>query len=248
MSRHRFLVGSILLVVVTASCSSTISNSSTSRPVANRTDAPIETGTTTDASPASSSSTTTSQPAGDPLRLRSNGFGRHDLGAAASTVFNDLKASLGPPATDLTESYPIAEGVGHYQTTDGQYQFIAPKSRTVCWSNRFCVTFGGGSVASMSFTGWTYDGTGPPALYTNSRATIGGRWSALSTMTVTPGGCYSIGYGLIDGIHLVLQSTGAQFTELNSSGVYVNHTPARADVTIQSMEAGQTPINLYGDC
>ena len=251
MIRHRTLAGlATLLLVAVVGCSSTTSRSggATDSAVDSTVDTTgTDTGDSVDdgtALPTTSSTT----PAADALLLRSDGIGAHDLGDDVESVYNDMEALLGFPATDLTDEYTVPEGVGVYQSADGQMQFIAPFSRTVCWSNSLCLVFGGGTAESMSFTGWRYDNDPAASLASEAEASLGTSWADLPGMSVSEGGCYTVGYGEVDGIQVVLMSSGVPFTEVDSAGNYVNNTPDPADVTILSMETGELPIALYGDC
>ncbi len=200
-------------------------------------------GTTT-----SAASTTTTVVAATELVLRDLGIGPFALGDEAGPVVDGLSAELGDPIRDEARDYPLADGLGEYTTADGEIGFVAPMGRSVCWSINLCAEFGGGSVASMSFVGWTYTNDSTAALSSASGGTIGSRWSGLAALQVDEGGCYSTGSGIIDGIRVSLESTGEPFSSFDGAGNYVANVPDTADVTIIAMESGKTPTFLFGDC
>ena len=217
------------------------------------TTAPVESIATTDAATTSIATTTSTAPtttvvAVDELVLRDAGVGIYDLGAEAEVVLAGLSDELGLPTSDATVDYVVADGVGAYTTADGDVGFVAPIGRTVCWSVNLCAEFGGASVASMSFTGWSYANDPTAALSSASGGTFGARWSDLPALTVDEGGCYSVGSGTIDGIRVALESTGDPFSSFDDAGNYIATVPAPADVTIISMETGKSPLFLSGDC
>ena len=163
-------------------------------------------------------------------------------------VVDGLTAQLGASTRDETTEYPVPDGLGAYTTEDGEMGFVAPLGRTVCWSVNLCAEFGGGTAASMSFTGWTYSNDPTMALSSTSGGSIGLHWSDLLALEVDEGGCYSVGSGTIDGIRVTLESSGDPFSSFDDSGNYITNVPNAADVTITSMETGEAPIFLYGDC
>lgn len=215
---------------------------------------PVDSVATTDAATTTIAATTTSA---DPtttvaevadLVLRQGGVGDFDLGAGAEGVVQGLSDELGPALIDVTVDYPTADGLGVYTTAEGDVGFVAPIGRTVCWSVNLCAEFGGGSVASMSFTGWTYANDPAATLSSENGGSIGVTWSDLPELDVDDGGCYSVGSGTIDGISATLESSGDPFGSFDDAGNYVIAVPSPADVTIIAMQAGSTPNFLYGDC
>ncbi len=244
MNRHRVVSGlCTLLLVAAAGCSSTTSSrlsASTSTP----------TGDTSASStaPTSSSSSSTTIPTVDPLLLRLDGVGTHDFGNDVGAVVDDFTTLLGAPASDVAAEYPTLADGGRYESTDDEYRFIAPFSRTVCWSNSLCLAFGGVNSTALFFTGWRYDSDPTGSLTSTSGATLGTRWTDIPSMTIAEGGCFTVGYGEVDGIDVVVQSDGLQFVEVDDSGNYIMNTPSPADVTILSMEAGDLPVSSYADC
>lgn len=210
------------------------------------TDAPA--GTSTSATPTTSSSTTSTVPAGDPMVLRADGIGRFTLGDESAGVVDGIGAFLGAPVSDTYTEYPVADGMGQYTTVEGETGFVAPVGRSTCWSVGFCAEFGGATRGSMSFTGWTYHDDATAALHSAGGVTLQTRLSDAPSIVADEGGCYSVGSGTVDGIRLVLESTGDPFSSFDDSGNYVLGTPAPDDVTVAWMETGHVPLFLYGDC
>ncbi len=192
--------------------------------------------------------TTTTAPPSVDLVLRDAGIGAFALGEGVGPVVDGISATLGAPISDATTDYPVADGHGEYTTADGDLGFVAPMGRAVCWSINLCAHFGGGSAASLSFTGWTYTNDPSAQLSSASGGTIGARWSDLPALVVDQGGCYSVGGGTIDGIRATLESSGEPFSSFDDAGNYIVNAPSPADVTITWMETGKSPISLYGDC
>jgi hypothetical protein len=252
---RRLLVVSLVPFALLAACSSSksvgsassASTADTTLPTTTATDAPAVT-TAVDATTTSSVSPSTTVAAVADLVLRDGGIGSFDLGSEAVPVIDGLTASLGAPITDQSVDYPTADGLGSYTTTDGEMGFVAPMGRTVCWSINVCAAFGGGSVASMSFTGWSYVNDPSGTLQTASGATIGSRWSDQPTIELGDNSCYTIGYGTLDGIRVTLESGGEMFSGFDANGNFVETSPDPADVTIIAMETGKLPVAVYGDC
>lgn len=246
------------IVASVAACSSSHRVGSASSTVATSTTTAIEStvpGTDAAAStvaPTSTSSTSTSTstttPAPEPLVLRSDGVGAFALGAEVADVVDGISAQLGHTVTDETRTYPTADGLGQYQTADGEFGFVAPVGRSVCWSVQLCAEFGGATAAAMSFAGWSYRADPTHALHSPSGVTLDMRLSDAPTIHADEGGCYSVGSGEVDGIRLTLQSSGEPFGSFDESGNYVSNLPNAADVTVTWMEAGEVPVFLYGDC
>jgi len=257
----RTLLTSVVLVAsiaVIAACSdsksvgsATTVSAATSESVAETlptTDPPTTTTLATSTTSVAVAVTSTTIEAETGLVLGDSDIGSFALGAEAAVVVDGISAELGAPTRDEIADYPVADGAGEYATTDGETGFVAPMGRSVCWSINLCVEFGGGSVESMSFTGWTYTNDPTRALSSASGGTIGAGWSDLPALEVDEGGCYSVGSGTIDGIRVVLTSTGEPFGSFDEAGNYIATVPSAADVTITSMETGKSPVFLYGDC
>jgi len=238
-------VGSETTVATTLTTTTTTTTTSSAAETVPATDAAT---TTVDASATSVAETSTTVEAPAALLLRESGIGSFALGDAAAPVVDGLTAELGAPIRDESAEYPVTDGLGEYTTVDGETGFVAPLGRTVCWSINLCAEFGGGSAASMSFTGWTYTNDPTAALSSASGGTLGVRWSDLPALAVDEGGCYSVGSGTIDGIRVALASTGVPFSSFDDAGNYVATVPNTSDVTITSMEIGKAPNFLFGDC
>ncbi|MCY7297584.1 MAG: hypothetical protein LH616_00030, partial [Ilumatobacteraceae bacterium] len=242
---RRALVTSFVLtasIALLAACSDSKTVGSETTVAATTTNSVAETVPATDAATTTVADTTTTAAAstttvaaGAELVLRDFGIGSFALGGEAGPVIDGISSELGAPIRDESADYPVADGSGEYTTADGEIGFVAPMGRTVCWSINVCAEFGGGSVASMSFTGWTYANDPTAALSSASGGTIGARWVDLGAREVDEGGCYSVGSGTIDDIRVRLESTGDPFSSFDDAGNYIATVPDAADVTIISM-------------
>lgn len=179
--------------------------------------------------------------------LRGDGLGPFAFGIPTADVIDALTTAFGPASSDESTEYPIDDGFGSFQTADGEFGFVAPFGRTLCWAFEFCVEFGGSSAAT-DFVGWSYGEDSGTTLSSTSGVTIGSRWSDYPAMNVHSGGCYSIGYGDIEGITLTLQSDDVQFTSFDDLGNYVEAVPPPEQVSVVFMQGGDTPVFLFGDC
>ena len=246
--RKLLIVGTVgvLFTACSSSSTSTDTSAATSAPATSTTAvATIVPATTV---PATTTPPTT-VPAPTVLTLRGDGLGALDLGVPADEVINAVTAQFGSAVSDEVREYPADDGAGGFQDVTGEFGFFAQHGRTVCWSNQFCAEFGNSDPVSLFFAGWTYGGDPGLALATASGLTVGTRWSdALATMTVYPGGCYSVGNGDTEGILLTLISEGDPFSSFDDLGNYVEGTPAPETVTVTFMQAGQVPAFLFGDC
>lgn len=220
---------------------------------ATSTTGPVE--TTPDTTPAETTlapdttlaATTTTAPALT-LFLRADGLGGVPFGETDVATLAALAERLGAPDTDERRAYPTPDtGIGHV-SADGEYGFALPFGREVCWLEGFCAAFGGENAATLTFVGWNYGGDSTGAMSTDAGITVGSRWADFPSMEINPGGCYSVGNGTVDGITLWVQSTGTPFAEFDESGNYVEHLPTPEEVTVMSLEAGDIPLFMYGDC
>jgi len=234
-------------VALLAACSSSKSSTGTGAP----TSAP----TTTAAAPADTTPTTvatttvppTTVPAPVVFTLRGDGIGPLNLGIGVSEMIDVLTTGFGPPSSDETTEYPDDDGFGGFQTTDGEFGFVAHFGRTVCWPFEFCAQFGGDTSADF-FTGWTYGEVSGATLASTSGVTIGSRWSDFPAMVVDAGGCYTAGSGEIDGIQLSLQSDEVSFGTFDDLGNYIEAVPPAEQVSVTYMQTGGIPAFLFGDC
>ena len=245
------IVALSVLVVLATSCSSSKrldSGRPTTAPLDSSTTSPDTAPVDTEAATSTSSSVASTTVAPEPLVLLSNGIGPFNLGDGADEVVAGLTERLGTAASDVTAEYPDDDGFGGYQTVDGEFGFIAPFGRSVCWAVGFCTDFGGASSASASFTGWSYSDDTTGALRSTSNVTVGTSWADVPTIAVDVGGCYSVGSGSIDGIRLSLTSTGVPFGGFDDLGNYITNVPAAGDVSVTQMETGKVPASLFGDC
>jgi hypothetical protein len=223
----------------------------------------VSTTTTTTLPPTTTSSTstttipptTTTAPltAAD-LVLRNDGIGPLTFGLGAAATLDVLGALLGPIQGDATMSYPLAAADGTFTDDTGELQFEFPVGRTACFANGLCTQFGGPDAAALQFVGWTYGGAADPAaaapeLVNANGIGVGSLWADhLDTMEVFPGGCYTYGNGLADGIRLDLLSTGTWFLVLDDAGNGTPTLPDPADVTVVFMSVGALEVFLALDC
>lgn len=233
----------LLIVACSSSSTSVGTGASTSIPSASTTTVATTPGTTL---PATASTTTV--PAPVDFTLRGDGIGPFDLGVPASELIDAFSAQFGPPTEDVAAEYPNDDASGGFLMDNGEVGFIAPFGRTVCWAFDFCADFGGNDATTLFLTGWTYGEDSGLTLTSTSGVTIGTRWSDVPAITVSPGGCYTVGYGTIDGIELTLLSDGVEFTTFDAAGNYIENTPPPEQVSVTSMQAGDIPIFLFGDC
>ncbi|MCB0956645.1 MAG: hypothetical protein R2694_15400 [Ilumatobacteraceae bacterium] len=234
-----------------AACSSDkASTAGASTTAAATTDATTTTAATTDA-PTTTEPSTTAAPttaASTVPYLQSDGLAGSPFGTASAEVIARLTAELGTPDNDQLTSYPTADPTLGWTTADDEYAFTYPFGREVCWANGFCAEFGGETSGALTFVGWTYWNDETGSLSTESGVTIGSRWSAFPDFAVDPGGCYTVGGGMYQGISLTLQSEIDPFGYFDDDGNYVSQLPQPADVAVMAMQAGDAPFYLYGDC
>lgn len=232
------------LTLVACSSSSTSSGATTSTSAAEA--------TTTVATPADTTPPTTAAPTTVPapleFTLRSDGLGPFDLGAPAAEVVDAITSVFGPATSDESTEYPVDDGFGGFETVDGDVGFTVRFGRTVCWAIDLCVELGATDGTTYVFTGWSYREEGGGSLSTESGVTVGSRWSDVPEMIIDAGGCYSVGYGSVDGIRVTVQSSGTLFTTFDDLGNYIEAVPPANEVTILFMETGDVPVFLFGDC
>ncbi|MEQ1874164.1 MAG: hypothetical protein ABL953_10590 [Ilumatobacteraceae bacterium] len=190
---------------------------------------------------------TTTVPAPLVFTLRGDGIGPFDLGIDNDDLIDALTTAFGAPSSDDFREYPVDDGFGGFQTVDGEFGFVVPFGRTLCWAFELCVELGGAEAAT-EFLGWSYGEGSGSTLSSTSGLTVGSRGNDYPAMNVHPGGCYSIGYGDIDGITLTLQSDDVQFTSFDDLGNYVEAVPPPEQLTVVFMQAGDIPAFLFGDC
>ena len=251
MNSRRITVGATALAVLLAlpACSSS-RGSVAPATSASGTTTPATSGPATSAPASSTAPTTpaTTAPAVDMMELRQDGIGSTFLGDPAADVLSAITPAIGAPASDASADYPTPNGPGRYLDALGEVEFVAVRGRTVCFSNSLCLFFGGPDDANLSFVGWTYTEDPAAAMHTPSGVTIGSRWADFASMEVYEGGCYTVGSGLADGVRLWVQSTGDPFSGVDGAGNWMNYLPDPADVTVMSLETGDMPLFLAGDC
>jgi len=220
----------------------------TAAPTTSAAPAPLPPVTT--AAPAPTPSTVApAPPAPAPVVLRGMGLADLDFGRPTADVVTGLDARL-TRASDISTAYPDFDGYARYTTADGGRAFSLPFGRVVCWSDgagdQLCASFGGFTAADLTFVGWTYGGH---VLLAEGGFTGGSRWADFPEI-FSPGtaGCFDYTLSSVGGINLGLLSSGAPFGTYDESGTFVGPDPAPADVSILSMDAGQTPGDAEGDC
>lgn len=195
--------------------------------------------------PTTEPTTTTVDPATE-LILSAVGLGPHAFGTAPGVVLDDFNQRFGVPANDDTTAFVSA--AGSYISDDGCCSFVAPVGRTVCWPNGLCVTFGGSTSESLGLVGWQYQGDEVSSLHSAAGITLGSRWADFtSSMSVLPGGCYTVGSGTTsDGIDLVVE--GGDFSVIADDGSETTLLPSPDQVTVIGMNAGEQIVDLASDC
>lgn len=245
MNRRTALIAGLSLMI--AACSSSSSSGGTG--VSTSTDLNTTTvETTPDTTAASTTAAPTTVPAPIVFTLRGDGLGPFDLGVPAGDLIAALEPAFGPATSDDSVEYPVDDGAGGFQSTEGDVSFVAPFGRTMCWPGELCVQFSGADATTQTFVGWTYGDETDQTIVSSSGVTTGSLWSDFPAMVVDPGGCYTVGYGTIDGIHLTLQSSDVAFGSFDNLGNYVEAVPPADQVTVVYMETGDNPIFLFGDC
>jgi hypothetical protein len=126
--------------------------------------------------------------------------------------------------------------------------FAHQYGRATCFGNGLCVFAGGASPTAMRFVGWGYAGELTPVLHTPSGVTVGSRWADFPTMSVQTGGCFSEGYGSVDGVDLAIHSEGVPFGDIDDAGNYVAGRPDPADAFVTDLTAGDLPAFPAIDC
>ncbi|MBI4884660.1 MAG: hypothetical protein HY826_11485 [Actinobacteria bacterium] len=232
-----------LAAVVLAACSSSVRTSSTADTAAADTTTSTVAATTP---PTAATTVPDTTPAPIVLTLRGDGIGPFDFGGDPDALIAEMNFQFGAPISDESREYPIDDGFGGFTTAEGDWGFTAASGREMCWSVDFCAEFAGADPASHSFAGWTYySSTG---LLSTSGVTIGSLWSEFPSMNVATSGCYTSGYGDIDGINLGLQSSGETFGAYDDAGNYIAVMPLPEQVTVNYMTAGTIPYAFEGDC
>ncbi|MCE9623379.1 MAG: hypothetical protein K8R99_13645 [Actinomycetia bacterium] len=235
------------LALLAAACSSSKTSSATGVPTSES----VASSTTVDTTPTTSAATTTpptTVPAPIDFTLHGDGIGPFNLGIPADELIDAMTTQFGPASSDDSAEYPTVDTFGGYTSADGEVGFVAPFGRTVCWSFQFCADFGGADAATQSFVGWTYNEPAGTTLSSTSGVTIGSRWSDFPAMVVDSGGCYTVGSGTIDGITLTLMSDVVAFGSYDDLGNYVVAVPPADQVAVTSMQIGDSPSFLFGDC
>lgn len=183
------------------------------------------------------------------LVLQPTGVGSAPFGRDATSTIAYFESGMGTRVTDVSDAYPTPSSPEGFENDDGRF-FDFPFSREVCFSNEFCTVFGGPSLADLQFVGYSQQNLGPAVgpLRTRSGATVGDRGdTSPGVVTVNNGGCFSFGFGTVDGIRASLRSDGLPFLEITPSGGFTLNTPPLRDVTILEILAGSFPT-FFEDC
>ncbi len=183
-----------------------------------------------------------------PVVLRGDGLGTFAFGTPYAVVAAGLSTQLVAESDDAVE-FPVAAEYG-YESADGARGFTSPFARLACWADgggdHVCLTFGGADPAGLRLVGWSYTGS---TLRSTLGVTNGSLWSEFPAMLETgTAGCYTETSGSIEGIYLVLVSSGAPFSTYDDLGNIVPSYPDPAGVSVRWMEAGDNPHDLEGDC
>ncbi len=258
--RTRRLVGLSVPLLLAAACSSTRTIESASAPSISVVDTTADptADTAVDTVPTSTPVVTdpavTDPPAtvpGPALVLGIDGLELVSFGAGQADVFDALSARLGPTISDEFLDFPVDNGLGIFESVDGDLGFIFQSARLSCFVNDLCVTFGGATAETATFVGWTFRGLPDPVAPTTAAGvTLGTRPSDLpGEITVFEGGCFSVGGGITnDGVVLVLVSDGTPFFEFDALGNPVNQVPDPSEISVVGMESGTQILELFGDC
>lgn len=167
-------------------------------------------------------------------------------GPDPSTAIGVLSPLIGAPTQNSAEAYPVPDGTG-YENPDTDTDFAHPFSQTVCFANGLCTFFGGATADTVVFVGYEQGGE-PGGLATTSGVRVGSVWADYSAaMTVYEGGCFSIGYGEVDGLPIVVASSGDFFIEYDAAGTPTYNVPAQSEVDVVAISSGIRPLG-YNDC
>lgn len=183
-----------------------------------------------------------------PVVLRGDGLGTFTFGTPYEVVAAGLSTQLVAESDDAVE-FPVAAEYG-FESADGSRGFSSPFARLACWADgggdHVCLTFGGADPAGLRLVGWSYAGS---TLRSTLGVTNGSLWSEFpALLEVGTAGCYTETSGSIEGIFLVLVSSGAPFSSYDDLGNIVPSYPDPAGVSVRWMEAGDNPHDLEGDC
>lgn len=183
-----------------------------------------------------------------PVVLRGDGLGSFAFGTPYGVVASGLSTQLAVES-DVAVEFPVASEYG-FESADASRVFTSPYARLACWADgggdHVCASFGGADPAGLRLVGWSYTGR---TLRSTLGVTNGSLWSEFPAMLeVGAAGCYSETSGSIEGIFLVLESSGAPFSSYDDLGNIVPSYPDPTGVSVRWMEAGDNPHDLEGDC
>ena len=156
------------------------------------------------------------------------------------------------PTNDTSAVYQRNDAAQRWQ--NGQDVFTYRNSRTVCWSDVLCLTFGGDAADQLRFVGWTYRDAAKVravSLSTADGITLGSVVSDhLGSITVLPdSACLSNVSGTTPaGLKLLLHSVGKPFISYDSTGTLIRGNPPPEDIVVSGLFAGDSVGNLSDDC
>ncbi len=200
-------------------------------------------------SPATSTSTMSSSNA---FVLRPDGLGALSFGAESASVLGSITAVFGVPNRDESAQYQHNDETARWES--GRDVFTHRNSRTVCWSELLCLTFGGDAADEVRFVGWTYTDAAkvlPVTLSTADGIAMGSLLSDhIHSITVLPdSACLSNVSGTTTaGLRVDLQSVGTPFISYDSTGTLIRGNPPPDDIVVSGLFAGDNVANLSDDC
>lgn len=177
-------------------------------------------------------------------RLRRDGLGAFNFGAAFDVVAAALVERLGPPVRDdVWEFSQVSDG--EFIDVAGDHRFAYPYGRATCFVNGLCMTAGGDEVTALRFVGWT-QWEGIDGFVTDRGVGVGSRWSEHeSDLTIDSDGCAMYGSGTSRGIDIEVISTGGEFgSGLGAS----NAPPAMSDIVVIGLSAGELREFVHPSC
>ncbi len=210
-----------------------------------------------------STSTTANLPTAmgvDDLVLRPDGLGALSFGMNSTSVLGSLTPVFGVPDYDQSQEYQLDADSGRWE--NGAAVFTHPFSRTVCWSEVLCLTFGGDSSDDLNFVEWSYQDAGPTAYGLDARAigplalstadgiSMGSKMSDhLDSILPQMAPCYSSAFGrTIDGMSVSLYSIGDPFFRYDDAGAMIVGNPPPEDIIVVGLMVGDRVADLDEDC
>ena len=184
--------------------------------------------------------------------LRPDGLGTFSFGGDSSSALGAVTEAFGVPSYDASSVYQRDDATERWQ--NGQDVFTYRNSRTVCWSEALCLTFGGDAADHLRFVGWTYSDTAKALAVSLATADGIAMGSLLSdhihSITVLPdSACNSNVSGTTAaGLDVLLYSVGTPFISHDSTGTPIRGNPPPEDIVVSGLFAGDRVGNLSIDC